>query len=125
MKKMFTKLFSTGALIGLTLIAFTANAQTTSLTNDNTAPASLNKTTPAFTPAEVKPDAKATAETKAPARAAEDTSWKPQRRVWGYSFGDFYYAGHTDQKIGARGPETNYAGVPTYRNAFQLRRIYL
>ena len=52
-----------------------------------------------------------------------DTSWKPVRRVWGYTFGDFYYDAHTD--AGARGGETNYAGVPTYRNAFQFRRIYL
>ena len=57
------------------------------------------------------------------AKPAEDTTWKPQRRVWGYAFGDIYYAQHAD--AGARGPEQNYFGVPTYRNAFQFRRIYL
>src|SRR6185503_4570339 len=52
-----------------------------------------------------------------------DTAWKPIRRLWGYTFGDFYYEAHAD--AGNRGPETNYNGVPTYRNAFQFRRIYL
>jgi len=52
-----------------------------------------------------------------------DTSWKPVRRIWGYTFGDFYYNAHADPAN--RGTETNYNGVPTYRNAFQFRRIYL
>jgi hypothetical protein len=52
-----------------------------------------------------------------------DTTWKPIRRLWGASFGDFYYNAHAD--AGNRGTETNYNGVPTYRNAFQFRRIYL
>jgi hypothetical protein len=52
-----------------------------------------------------------------------DTSWKPTRRVWGYAFGDLYYDAHSD--YAGRGSETNYAGVPTYRNAFQFRRLYL
>jgi hypothetical protein len=55
--------------------------------------------------------------------AETDTTWKPVRRLWGYAFGDFYYNAHAD--AGNRGPETNYNGVPTYRNAFQFRRIYL
>ncbi|HZY38868.1 MAG TPA: hypothetical protein VFE53_19545 [Mucilaginibacter sp.] len=55
--------------------------------------------------------------------ADADTSWKPIRRVWGYAFGDLYYDGHSD--AGGRGGETNYSGVPTYRNAFQFRRLYL
>ena len=55
--------------------------------------------------------------------AETDTTWKPVRRVWGYAFGDFYYNAHAD--AGNRGPETNYNGVPTYRNAFQFRRVYL
>ena len=63
-----------------------------------------------------------------------DTTWKPVRRLWGFAFGDFYYAAHTDANVVAstgaastiaRGTETNYSGVPTYRNAFQFRRIYL
>jgi hypothetical protein len=52
-----------------------------------------------------------------------DTAWKPVRRLWGLAFGDFYYAAHTDAYN--RGAETNYSGVPTYRNSFQFRRIYL
>lgn len=52
-----------------------------------------------------------------------DTSWKPVRRLWGYAFGDFYYNAHAD--AANRGAETNYNGVPSYRNAFQFRRIYL
>jgi hypothetical protein len=55
--------------------------------------------------------------------AKTDTSWKPVRRLWGYAFGDLYYDAHAD--AGNRGAETNYNGVPTYRNAFQFRRIYL
>ncbi len=63
-----------------------------------------------------------------------DTTWKPVRRLWGFAFGDFYYTAHADANIVAatgapaatgRGAETNYSGVPTYRNAFQFRRIYL
>jgi len=73
-----------------------------------------------------KTDSSAIAKTTAkPAakKADPDTAWKPVRRIWGYSFGDFYYDAHTD--AGGRGGETNYAGVPTYRNAFQFRRLYL
>jgi len=59
-----------------------------------------------------------------PAKAATaDTSWKPVRRIWGLAFGDLYYDAHADASN--RGPETNYNSVPTYRNAFQFRRIYL
>jgi hypothetical protein len=52
-----------------------------------------------------------------------DTAWKPVRRLWGLAFGDLYFDAHAD--AGNRGAETNYSGVPTYRNAFQFRRIYL
>lgn len=102
-------------MLSLLAIGFNANAQT-SFASD----VKLKKAT-------VKKDSAATTltETKATTKPAEDTTWKPQRRIWGYTFGDFYYAGHTDQNTGARGPETNYSGVPTYRNAFQFRRIYL
>lgn len=64
-----------------------------------------------------------TAKTAAGHAADIDTTWKPVRRIWGYAFGDFYYDAHTD--AANRGAETNYNGVPTYRNAFQFRRIYL
>jgi len=60
---------------------------------------------------------------EAPKKADPDTAWKPTRRVWGYAFGDLYYDAHSD--YAGRGAETNYAGVPTYRNAFQFRRLYL
>jgi hypothetical protein len=126
MKKMFTRLFSTALLATLTIAGFTAKAQTNSLNTDATA----TKTTTIATAeqkAEVKADDKAkateTADVKKEVKAAEDTSWKPQRRLWGYAFGDLYYAGHADK--GGRGGETNYAGVPTGRNAFQFRRVYL
>ena len=52
-----------------------------------------------------------------------DTAWKPVRRIWGLAFGDLYYDAHAD--AANRGPETNYNGVPTFRNAYQFRRIYL
>jgi hypothetical protein len=56
-------------------------------------------------------------------RADTDTSWKPVRRLWGYALVDFYYNAHAD--AANRGTETNYNGVPAYRNAFQFRRTYL
>ena len=52
-----------------------------------------------------------------------DTAFKPVRRIWGLTFGDLYYDAHADASN--RGAETNYNNVPTYRNAFQFRRIYL
>src|ERR1700743_139857 len=55
--------------------------------------------------------------------AEKDTTWTPVRRLWGYSFGDFYYNAHADATN--RGAETMYNGVPTDRNAFQFRRVYL
>jgi len=143
MKKTFTKLFSTGLLMGLTIIGFSAKAQSTSLADNGNTPATVVKSTTTASHAEYKPETiPATTTTKAEvkAKAADpDTAWKPQRRVWGYTFGDFYYDAHSDNDfVGAtgvpeggagalskRGGETNYSGVPTYRNAFQFRRIYL
>ena len=55
--------------------------------------------------------------------ASGDTSFKPQGKLWGLAFGDFYYAAHADPN--GRGAETNYFGVPSNRNAFQFRRVYL
>lgn len=114
MKTMFTRLFSIAAVATLTLGAITVKAQTNSPVLA-AAPAAKTTTTDAGTtaPAEVK---KAT-------KAAEDTSWKPQRRIWGYVFGDLYYNAHAD--VANRGGENMYNGVPQYRNAFQFRRIYL
>jgi len=144
MKKMFTKLFSAALLMGLTVIGFSAKAQSTSLAGG----AQVAKTA-SVTTDDTKADEKAKAKEKAEAKADEkmaakvaadpDTAWKPQRRVWGYTFGDFYYDAHSDNDfvsatgvpeggagaLSKRGAETNYSGVPTYRNAFQFRRIYL
>ncbi|HZY35408.1 MAG TPA: hypothetical protein VFE53_02095 [Mucilaginibacter sp.] len=130
MKKTFTKLFSTGLLMGLTLIGFAVNAQTTSLTNtggSQGAPATVTNAPFEQRPDAVKPDGKTngdktTTTTKA---AAEDTAWHPQRRLWGYTFGDFYYDAHSPATTVAQGKENNYYQVPTYRNAFQFRRLYL
>lgn len=44
-------------------------------------------------------------------------------RLWGYMFGDFYAKGHSDSAN--RGGNNQYTGIPTSRNAFQFRRIYL
>jgi hypothetical protein len=63
------------------------------------------------------------ADKKSDKKVADVDAWTPVRRLWGYSFGDFYYDAHAD--AGNRGAETNYNGVPTNRNAFQLRRVYL
>jgi hypothetical protein len=122
MKTMFTRLFTIAVVSTLTLTSFAVKAQTNSLT-DGAVPAATIAAAPASVVTEVKPEAKAKAEVKAPVKAAEDTSWKPQRRIWGYTFGDFYYDAHADK--GNRGSETNYNGVPQYRNAFQFRRLYL
>ena len=98
MEKMFTKLTGSILLLALLLVGFNSKAQTTVKTDS----------------VSVKTETKT---------VAPDTAWKPQRRVWGYAFGDFYYNAHAD--AGNRGAEQNYNGVPVYRNAFQFRRIYL
>ncbi|MDB5011142.1 MAG: hypothetical protein JWQ06_1931 [Mucilaginibacter sp.] len=101
-------------LLSSCFLVVTANAQKTSATNPiyaSSGPEPGNNSDPFNKPPnKVRP-------------AAIDTAWKPVRRIWGYAFGDFYYMQHAD--AGNRGAETNYNGVPTYRNAFQFRRIYL
>ncbi|WP_157580345.1 hypothetical protein [Segetibacter koreensis] len=52
-----------------------------------------------------------------------DTAFKPSGKLWGYTFGDFYYKAHTDNLN--RGGANQYTGVEKGRNAFQLRRAYL
>lgn len=122
MKKTFTKLFSTALLFTFTLTGLAVKAQTlAAVSNTPAATTSANVTTE--TKPAVKTEAPAATVTKTEAKAAEDTSWKPQRRLWGYAFGDMYYDAHAD--LGNRGPETMYNGVPQYRNAFQFRRMYL
>ena len=118
MQKMFTKLFGSVLMISL-LAGVSANAQTT------TAPANLT-----FANADVKADKKTDAAVTADSKSEKkddpaDSTWKPQRRLWGYTFGDFYYAGHTPGATSSLGKENNYNGVPTGRNAFQFRRLYL
>jgi len=125
MKRNFTKVAGTALFLSLVLAGFHGNAQQ-SLAAADTKSTDTKQEAPAAT----------TTEAKTAAKPQDDTTWKPQRRLWGYTFGDFYYAGHTDADIiGAtgvaaatpsnRGGETMYSGVPTYRNAFQFRRLYL
>ena len=104
-------------LFSLSFSVCTANAQTAAATKDTLTYASTagKQGTIAGMPA-AEPAPAAT-------QPQTDTSWKPVRRLWGLTFGDFYYDAHADASN--RGPETNYNGVPTYRNAFQFRRIYL
>jgi hypothetical protein len=130
MKKTFTKLFSIGMLTGLTFIGFAVNAQSTSLTNadgtDGPPPTTVTygpfEQRPVVKPAGKENGQSATADNAAP---QEDTTWHPQRRVWGYTFGDFYYDAHSPAVTSSFGKENNYYQVPTYRNAFQFRRLYL
>jgi hypothetical protein len=139
MRKTSTIFFNTTLLMGLTVTGFTANAQQSTFDNGTKPTAIVNNTT-AATPAIEKPLPAESASVKTRTKTTDpDTAWKPQRRVWGYAFGDFYYDAHADNDIvsssglpeggaGAlskRGGETNYSGVPTYRNAFQFRRVYL
>src|SRR6476646_4466072 len=53
----------------------------------------------------------------------QDSSFKPSGKLWGYSFGDYYYKGHSDSL--SRGGANQYTGIEKGRNAFQFRRIYL
>lgn len=125
MKTMFTRLFSIAAVATLTLGAITVKAQTTSL-NADAAPLA-GKTTTADQKTEVKADDKIKAEepvtAKKEVKAADDTSFKPVRRLWGYAFGDLYYKGHGDALN--RGGSNQYTGIAQNRNGFQMRRIYL
>ena len=86
---MFTKLFNAALVATLVITSATAEAQTLASAE------SMHKATTAEKRDTVYVVAK-------PAPAAPDTAWKPQRRVWGYAFGDFYYAGHA-----RRGPQSN------------------
>ena len=44
-------------------------------------------------------------------------------RIWGLTFGDYYYKSHTDALN--RGGSNQYSGIQQGRNAFQMRRIWL
>ena len=134
MKKMFTKLFSAVLLTGLTVIGFTAKAQSTSLADGaqtvttasaSTADTKTDKTIDQKTKAKAKAEAQADDKMAAKVAADPDTAWKPQRRLWGYAFGDEYFDSHSPGVSVPQGKENNYYQVPSYRNAFQFRRLYL
>lgn len=112
MKKMFTQILRIAALYTLLMGAVAANAQE-KITLANLAP---KKTEKADTLSTDKKSDNVAPKADAPA-------FKPVQRLWGYGFGDLYYAPHVDN--GNRGPETMYNGVPSNRNAFQFRRLYL
>jgi hypothetical protein len=108
-------------------MSFAAKAQMLASTevkakkSDSTTVASVSGTTP-----DTKTPANATTATVIKANAADpDTTWKPQRRLWGYTFGDAYFDSHSPAVTSTFGKENNYYQTPTYRNAFQFRRIYL
>jgi hypothetical protein len=118
MKKMFTQILRIAALSTLLMGAVAANAQE-KITLANLAPAKKTSKVDSL-----KGDTLLTNKSNADApKKADDPSWTPVRRLWGYGFGDLYYAPHVD--AGSRGPETMYNGVPSNRNAFQFRRLYL
>jgi hypothetical protein len=125
---MFTKFFGAGLFMSLTVIGLAANAQTTALNGEQQAAATASNTTPAGMPVvkhEAKAEAKAETTEVKKADDPADSTWKPQRRLWGYAFGDLYYNAHSPGITVPQGKENNYYQVPTYRNAFQFRRVYL
>lgn len=118
MKKTFTKL--SGAVLVLSLsFAGIANAQQTTFAS--VAKISKNDAKADSAASDNKAAAPAA---KAEVKKADDAAWTPVRRLWGYTFGDLYFDPHA-AKSTSMGPETMYNGVPTNRNAFQFRRIYL
>ncbi len=52
-----------------------------------------------------------------------DTGFKPGGKLWGYTFGDYYYKASADSLN--RGGANHYTGIEKGRNAFQIRRAYL
>jgi hypothetical protein len=57
------------------------------------------------------------------AQNVPDTTFKPSGKLWGYSFGDYYYKAHSDALN--RGGANQYTGIEKGRSAFQFRRVYL
>ncbi len=110
MKKMFTKLFSVALIVAIMFTSMAGKAQ------NLLAAVSPQKIT--------KVDTAKTEQKNTNVKKAEDpATFVPTRRLWGYAFGDMYFAPHVD--AANRGPETMYNGVPPNRNAFQFRRLYL
>lgn len=56
-------------------------------------------------------------------KISSDSSFKPSGKLWGYTFGDYYYKAHSDALH--RGGGNQYTGIEKGRNAFQIRRVYL
>lgn len=115
MKQTFTKLLGTASIAVLLIAGTEAKAQTLASAE------SFHKKK-ADSAATVAAEKK---ESSNVAKADPDTAWKPQRRVWGYSFGDFAYVGAAPAVTSTLGKENNYYQVPKGRNSFQFRRIYL
>ncbi|MBD0333835.1 MAG: hypothetical protein ICV66_14425 [Chitinophagaceae bacterium] len=57
------------------------------------------------------------------AQVTEDTTFKTGGKLWGYTFGDYYYKAHSDELN--RGGVNQYTGIEKGRNAFQIRRAYV
>jgi hypothetical protein len=119
MEKMFTKLAGSILILTLLLVGFNVKAQTTLASNTTL----KTKKDSATVATEAKP---AKTEVKSAAKPEDvDTTWKPQRRLWGYAFGDAYYVQHAPPLTSSQGKENNYYQAQSNRNAFQFRRIYL
>lgn len=56
-------------------------------------------------------------------KSKADTTFKPSGKLWGYTFGDYYYKAHSDSLN--RGGGNQYTDIEKGRNAFQIRRVYL
>lgn len=56
-------------------------------------------------------------------KPSPDSSFKPSGKLWGYTFGDYFYKAHSDPLN--RGGGNQYTGIEKGRNAFQIRRVYL
>lgn len=52
-----------------------------------------------------------------------DSAFKPSGKLWGYTFGDYYYKAYSDALN--RGGANQYTGIEQGRSAFQIRRVYL
>jgi hypothetical protein len=120
MKQTFTKLLSIAVLAILLITGVTAKAQT--LASVETFHKKEKKTDTAAT---VSSDKATTTTVQTTTAADPDTAWHPQRRLWGYTFGDAYWDQHSPALNSTLGKENNYYQTPTGRNAFQFRRLYL
>lgn len=62
------------------------------------------------------------------ANIPDTTGFKPSGKLWGYTFGDYYYINHADASAALRGnskvPYVNTAAAQNF-SAFDFRRVYL